>query len=464
MKARLILTALLLALAAAQSATAQNITGADPRLADQGRYLATAGDCAGCHGEALSGGKAIASPVGAITASNITPDNATGIGRWTLHQFSDALRKGKAPGGYLYPTMPYTSYTGLSDIQVRALYSYLKLRVKPVSHNVVKTELPFPFLRPMMALWDMAFLDQGHSVGAIAVQGEKAKRGRLLVETLGHCAACHTPRGVMMQQKASKHLGGAMVDGWWAPNLTPGKGGLGMWSDAELETFLATGHTARAVAAGEMGTVVSHSLSKLKPADIAAIVAYLRKVPPVDTPVPATTETGPVQPAVVEPNGPQGGQAMLTHDTKNGGLLYQSTCAACHGFDGNGSPGAVRPSLRDVDAVTAPQGATLVQVIAHGVNRQVGGHKTIMPGYAGAMSNAQIAALANYVRTQFGGVASNLTAADVARIRSGQTDEPWLILNATWLAIAGIALGLLLLAFATWLIVRATQRHRRRHA
>jgi mono/diheme cytochrome c family protein len=479
MKVFRILPVAVLAFAAAPSAFAQGTGGADASLIDQGHYLAKAGDCAACHGENLAGGKAIATPVGKIVASNITPDDTTGIGRWTLGQFSDAMRKGKSPEGHLYPAMPYTSYTGLSDEQVRALYSYLKLAVKPVSHKVAETELPFPFLRPVMAVWDALFLDKGHPVGAVAANGDKAERGRFLVETMGHCGACHTPRGTMMQQVAAKHLGGAMVDGWWAPNLTPGKGGLSRWSDAELETFLATGHTAHAVAAGEMGTVVSRSLSKLKPNDISAIVAYLRTVPPVDSTVPAAAATGQassakaqsseVQPAHVQlaqvemaavaSAGTADGPAMLSHNTQDGAVLYQSACASCHGMNGNGSPGALRPSLREIDAVTGPNAANLVQVIAHGVDREVGEHEKVMPGFAGTMDAAQIAALANYVRTTFGGVPSQLTAQDVTKIRNGEVNRSWLISNARWLAIAGIAAACLLLAAVSgWVLLHSGRR------
>jgi len=401
---------------------------ADPSLVEQGRYLAAAGDCAGCHGPSLQGGEPVPTPIGAIHASNITPDRATGIGSWSLGQFSDALRKGRAPEGHLYPAMPYTAYTGLSDAEVKALYSYLMLGVPPVSNKTPDKALPFPFIRAAMAPWDWLFLRVGRPSGAVPVSGEQRLRGQLLVETLGHCSACHTPRGALMQERADRHLAGAMVGGWWAPDITPDATGIGRWSDAKLKTFLVTGHADVAVAAGEMGTVVSRSLSKLTPADIDAVVAYLRAVPPVASPQSQRsdpTRATPVDVAAVEATAaPSDWQALVDHGTRQGDVLYQSACASCHGADGNGSAGLVHPSLHLIDSVSAVNPATLLQVIAHGVDRTVGSRHTLMPPFRSSLDDAQIAALANFVRTRFGGVASNLGASDVATTLAAGAVKP----------------------------------------
>ncbi len=414
---RLIVLALL-SLALLAVAEAGQPAGADSSLVDQGRYLAAAGDCAGCHGPSLKGGDAVPTPIGAIHASNITPDQATGIGSWSLGQFSDALRKGRAPEGHLYPAMPYTAYTGLSDTEVKAIYSYLMLGVQPVSNKTPGKALPFPFVRAAMAPWDWLFLTVGRPRGAVPVSGEQRLRGQLLVETLGHCSACHTPRGLLMQERADRHLAGAMIGGWWAPNITPDVTGIGRWSDAKLEDFLVTGHADVAVAAGEMGTVIGLSLSKLKPADIDAIVAYLRAVPPVASPEAKrsdATRTTPVDVAAVEVTAAQSDwQALVDHGTRQGDVLYQSACASCHGADGNGSAGLIHPSLHLIESVSAVNASTLVQVIAHGVDRTVGSRHTLMPPFRASLDDGQIAALANFVRTRFGGVASDLSAADVA--------------------------------------------------
>lgn len=432
------------------SIAAAQPTAADPLLIEAGRSIAVAGDCAGCHGEKLAGGDPVASPIGNVYASNITPDAKTGIGGWSLAQFSDLMRKGKGPDSHIYPAMPYTSYTGLSDAQIKALYAYLKLGVSPVRKTAPETRLPFPFVRPAMIAWNLLYLREGHATGAKAATGVQQQRGRLLVETLGHCTACHTPRGMMMGQQQDHHFGGAFVDGWWAPNITPT--GIGGWSNARLATFLRTGHTDVAVASGEMGTVVSRSLSRLPPADIDAIIAYLRAVPKVALAYPSTPLRAPARTIPVTTLEPVavGWQAALSHDTTDGAVLYQSACASCHGGDGNGSAGLQHPSLRRIASVTMPRGATVVEVIANGVHRTVAGTTVRMPAFRSSLSDPQIAAVANFVRSQFGGVESAVTGGDVATILDGQVGVPWLIRNATWLAIVGlIGLGGLIV----WLVL-----------
>ncbi len=464
---RAVLIAMLLATNCTGAAMAQP-TDADPALVEEGQHVAMAGDCAGCHGTSLAGGDPVASPIGDIYASNITPDTETGIGAWTLAQFSYVLRKGKSPTGHIYPAMPYTSYTGLDDGQIAALYSYLMLGVDPVRNVPQETTLPFPFMRPAMIGWNMLFLDEGKAVGAVPVTDDRAMRGRVLVESLGHCTACHTPRGSLMEPLSGRHLGGGMVDGWWAPNITPGEGGIGGWSDKTLATFLRTGHTERAVAAGEMGTVVSRSLSHLPDDDIGAIVAYLRAVPAVASKVPGASASTAAEAQAAMPDAglqPSGGwQEMVSHDTLDGGQLYQSACASCHGIDGRGSRTLAHPSLRQIGSVTAPQGSTLVQVIAAGVNRTVNGTTVLMPGFRASLNDAQIAALANHVRATFGGVSQAIEPAQVSTLLKGSLDTPWLIRNATWLAIAGLVIAALVLIVLIWVAVRLWGRSGARHA
>lgn len=434
---------------------------ADAGLIDQGRHLAKAGDCASCHGTTFAGGDPVPSPIGNIFAKNITPDKETGIGTWTLDQFSNALRKGQSPEGHLYPAMPYPSYTGLSTSQIHALYSYFMLGVAPIENKPQKTDLPFPFYRPMMGIWNMLFLDEGSPTGAIKVSGEVNERGRLLVETLGHCTACHTPRGELMQQDFKRHLAGAMVAGWWAPNITPDSSGIGDWSDEHLVNFLTTGHTAVAVAAGDMGKVVSHSLSQLSKADISAITTYLRAVPAVAADKPRKTarvDSLATKVSVIEPADPNDWETMLDHKIMQGDILYQSACASCHGVHGKGSDDLKHPSLLRLTSVTGPASATLVQVIAHGVDRKVGDKHTLMPSFRTSLDNAQIASLANYVRTNFGHVESNVDAAQVATILSGKIDTPWLIKYAKWLAILAILLAILVILAIAWKFVRPVNR------
>ena len=452
--------ACLLALAPVAGGAGPVPAGADPALVEAGRYLATAGDCAACHGTALSGGDPIASPIGRIYASNITPDPETGIGGWSLAEFADLMRKGEAPDGHIYPAMPYTAYTGLSDRDIAALYSYLMLGVEPVAKEAPETRLPFPFVRPAMIAWNALFLHEGHPRGAVPVAGAEAQRGQYLVEVLGHCSACHSPRGQLMQPLAGHHLGGAVIDGWWAPDITPGPGGIGGWDDARLTEFLTTGHAGDAVAAGEMAKVVSLSLSRLTAEDMGAIVAYLRAVPPVaSTKQSRRIDAMPGDPVAAQEAGapaggavdPEGWSSLLASDSVDGAVLYQSACASCHGIDGRGPAGGAFPSLRETGGVTAPEGTTLVEVIAYGVDRQVGERHALMPGFRASLDDAQIAAVANYVRTGFGGVEGGIDEGRVAAILDGKIDTPWLIRDAHWLSLAGLAVGALVLAgLAAW--------------
>jgi mono/diheme cytochrome c family protein len=270
-----------------------------------------------------------------------------------------------------------------------------------------------------------------------------------------------------MQELADRHLGGAMVGGWWAPNITSDASGIGGWSDAKLATFLHTGHIDVAVAAGEMGTVVSRSLSQLTPGDINAVVAYLRVVPKVVSPQLARSDvatTAAVDVAAIEPSTALADwQARLDHSTLQGNVLYQSACASCHGEDGNGSAGLVHPSLHLVKSVSAANASSLVQVIAHGVNRTVGAQHTLMPGFRSSLDDGQIASVANFVRTNFGGVASALSEADVAGLLiKGGTSKPWLIRAAKPLAIGAIVVFAFVLLLLAWLGWRAVTGGRAR--
>jgi mono/diheme cytochrome c family protein len=354
--------------------------------------------------------------------------------------------------------MPYTAYTGLSDADVRALYAYVMLGVTAVSNRPPENRLPFPFYRAAMAPWNALFLTQGQPTGAVSVSGEQRLRGRLLVESLGHCSACHSPRGIFMQQRGDRHLAGAMVAGWWAPNITPDATGIGGWSDQKLATFLRTGHTDLAVAAGDMGTVVSRSLSKLTPGDIDAVIAYLRSVPRVASqqPVHSDTPAGPIDVAAIErPTDLSDWQGQLGHATREGNVLYQGACASCHGADGNGSAGLVHPSLHLINSVRNASAATLVQVIAHGVDRTVGDRHVLMPPFRSTLDDGQIASVANFVRTQFGGVESDLSASQTTAILDGRAASSALIRYARPLAILAICAFALILFLIVWQGARA---------
>ena len=451
-------------------AMAQDSAGqSESDLVQRGKYIATAGDCAACHqdtsknGSAFGGGIPIGSPMGAIYASNITPDKEHGIGAWTFEQFRDAMREGKSPTkGRLYPAMPYTAYAGMSDDDIRALYTYLMKGVAPSPHEPPKTQLAFPFIRPAMLAWDTMFLHPGTHKDATAPAGS-VERGRYVAEALEHCSTCHTPRNALLAEDSSKLLSGAQIGNWYAPNITPDSTGIGSWTDDELAAFLTKGHNTHAVAGGDMGTAVERSLSRLQPDDVRAVVAYLRSVPAISTPGAAgqAQNVAPADIATIEPQQRNEFATLADASGVNGAQLYESACASCHAVTGGGSVDGKHPDLASNAAVLMTLPDNLVMTIADGVHRNIDGHAYAMPGFAQDLTNAQIGALATYVRQSIGGLKSEaITGGDVARIRHGDLHESWLIAHAAVLAVLG-ALVLLIVIVVLILLIR--RRSSRRH-
>jgi len=461
---------------AAPTAAAPSFDGAPDGLQmSRGAYLATAADCAACHtaegGRPFAGGYAINSPMGAIYSSNITPSKAYGIGGYSERDFARALRDGiRKDGARLYPAMPYPSYSKMSDADIRALYDYFMTEVMPVETPAPKTALPFPFsLRVSMIGWDWLY-GGGSPLQAEAGQSDAWNRGRYLVEGPAHCGTCHTPRNLVMGPVDSRGLGGAMVGAWYAPNLTPGSGGIGDWSDRDLEAYLATGISDRARASGPMAEAVEHSFQHMAPADIAAMVAYLRSVPAVD----ATT----VRAAPAETNKkPDGFLQSATQDarglsrlpaTASGAVLYQDACASCHQPDGRGSADGYYPALKGNLTAESGQSANLVATILHGVSRTVAGTHVLMPGFGPdslvqPLSDAQIAQLANYVMDGLNDGQARLSPADVTRLRQGGPVAPIARLSSPGL-LAGIAVAGLVILVLVLAGLRLLLRRRRRAA
>ncbi|MDB5850048.1 MAG: Cytochrome, partial [Rhodoferax sp.] len=253
------------ALALTQTAPPVAASTQDTALIEKGRYLATAGDCAACHTAAgkapFAGGYSVQSPLGVIVATNITPSKTAGIGNYTEAQFARALREGRrADGQHLYPAMPYTAYTLLSDEDTHALYTYFMRGVAPVDASPPPTELPFPFdIRLSMAAWNLMFLRNERFVPD-AAQSQQVNRGAYVANALAHCSTCHTPRNALMAEQGSRFLGGAQLGAWYAPDITPAPGGIGGWSDAELNQYLRAGHVpGKSQAAGPMAEAVEKS-------------------------------------------------------------------------------------------------------------------------------------------------------------------------------------------------------------
>jgi mono/diheme cytochrome c family protein len=361
-------------------------SGVAPDLVKRGEYLARAGDCFSCHtkegGTPLAGGRQVDTPFGSISSPNITPDKDTGIGDWTDDQFYKLMHDGiDKAGDYVYPVMPFDHYTKVTRDDVMAIKAFL-FSVKPVHAPRAESHLAFPFnIRTSLLAWRTLFFHEG-TFKPDPHLSDAENRGAYLVEGLGHCGACHTPRDIAMGSDTSEALGGGEIkgQGWFAPNISSDvHEGIGAWSQQQLVQYLKEGVApGRAVVAGPMAEVVHTSLTYLTDADLAAIAAYLKVSP---------------------------GKALYTREhftAPPGGEAYLNNCAFCHQPDGKGIAGAV-PPLAGNGAVLAGGPEDVIRAILGGIAAQ--GQYAPMPGFAKTLTSGQIAAIANYVRTSWGNAA-----------------------------------------------------------
>jgi mono/diheme cytochrome c family protein len=368
----------------------------------RGAYLAAAGDCVSCHtaagGQPFAGGYRLETPFGYLLAPNITPDDGTGIGRWSADDFYRAMHQGvNRRGQDMYPVMPFDFYTRVTRADSDAIFAYLR-SLPPVANPVVVNHLRFPFnQRWSMAVWRELYFAAGSFVPDPA-KSAAWNRGAYLVEGLGHCSACHSPRNALGGIEKDKAYTGASVDGWFALNLTSElHNGLGSWSAADIATYLKTGAVAgRTTALGPMALVVKNSTSRMSDADLAAMATYLKDIPPNSTLRQGKPTPDPARAAAA--------------------TLYLDHCAGCHQAGGRGMPG-VFPPLAGNGVVLAADPADVLKVVLGGIPAQ--GRYIPMPGFAAVLDDEQIAALSNYVRTSWGNAAApNTTAAMVARLRA----------------------------------------------
>jgi mono/diheme cytochrome c family protein len=380
---------------------------------ERGRYLATAADCVACHtvlgaGKPFAGGRPIETPFGNIVTPNITPDLYTGIGAWTDDQFDNAVRRGIRPNGQrLYPAMPFTAYTMMSRADVLAILAYLKT-VAPVRNTVVTNILPFPFnIRAAMRVWNALYFTDGEFKPDPQKSAEW-NRGAFLVQGPGHCAACHTPKSFLGGDKTSQYLRGSYLQGWFAPDITnDARTGLGRWSAGDVAAYLKTGHNRATAATGPMAEVVEHSTSHMTDSDLAAIATYLKSVQrPQDNPT-AVAASDPVMLA---------GQA-----------IYRDQCSACHSLDGRGVP-QLFPSLADSSMARSSDPTTLIRIILRGARSVATAAEPTSPGmpsFSWQLDDAQVAAVATYIRNAWGSAAAPVSPRDVSSARSdlrGRTD------------------------------------------
>ena len=417
MRRNLLCASTLLALAFAPAGA----QAGEPTLIQRGEYLTRAADCVACHvapgGKPWAGGREFVLPMGlgVLYSPNITPDPDTGIGRYTDDEWVEMMHNGIGRAGkHLYPAMPYNSYTLMSREDALAIKAYLF--TQPAVHAEAPADrMPFPFnQRWLMIGWNL-LNNPAHRFEPADDKSDDWNRGAYLVNALGHCAQCHTPRNIM-QGLSGKELAGAEQQGWVAYNLTADEEhGIGGWTNDQLVQYLGTGHAdGHGPASGPMAEAVENSLKYMTQADLRAMVAYLRDVPArADGPptVAAPVEM-PASNTVVASSGKGASSTTNAHDSNGlGARVFAQACAGCHLPDGTGRQSSWAALGGDHSAGDA-SGANVIQVLLHGSQLHTDQGLMFMHGFAGAYTNEELAAVSNYAIAQFSGRTGTVTAKD----------------------------------------------------
>lgn len=387
-------------------------------MIERGRELAAIGACAVCHtdgrGAAYAGGHRLETPFGAIYTTNITPDPETGIGSWSYAAFERAMRQGiHQDGRRLYPAFPYTSYAKMTDSDMQAVYAYL-MSLPPVTYRPPANELAFPFnQRALLAGWNALF-HRPDQFRPEPQRTEQYNRGAYLVQGLGHCGACHSPRNALGAERGGKaFLAGGVVDGWAAPALTSASVAPVPWTEDALFDYLRNGYSAQhGVAAGPMAPVVKE-MSTASDADIRAMAVYLASLN--GNPTNAAADIA-YRDALSQASTP----SRLS--TGYGARLYDGACASCHQNGPTGATFGLSPSLAVSTSVHADRPDNLIRVILEGIPNPTFASHGAMPGMAKSMDNEQITALVEYIRDRFAPQAQGWTDIDktVARMREAR--------------------------------------------
>jgi len=382
----------------------------------RGQYLADAADCLACHtaegGEAFAGGRPFVTEFGTLYSPNISPDRATGIGDWSDEDFLRAMHEGIGEDGErLYPAFPYAAYTYLTDADVLAIKAYL-FSQPAVSNVAPEHELGFPYnQRWLMAIWS-ALYNPNTRFEPVPDRSPSWNRGAYMVEALGHCGECHTPRTPLQSLDNRRKFAGGFAEGWRAYNLSSDPdSGIGSWSAQDVERYLKTGRAEnRGSAFGPMAEAVHLSFAKMTDSDVGAIVEYIRSVPAVATPDLPAPRT---QPADLDPL-----SGVPADDNPRGLEIFSGACAGCHGWTGENDlvPHSTFTGSRSVNDPTA---TNVALAILNGAGDLPASDSAIatMPAYADILTDDDIAAVANYVIARFGATASAITAGDVGRLR-----------------------------------------------
>ena len=370
---------------------------ADPEVVAKGAALAAIGNCNTCHtaegGKTLAGGRPLATPFGTVYSTNLTPDPDTGIGRWSLSEFRRAMHEGVGRDGReLYPAFPYDHYTHVTNEDLGAIFVYL------TSREAMRTEIPDNRMfvpRPFVAVWKALYFKAG-TLAADPAHDTQWNRGRYLAEGLAHCGACHTPHNALGAEEPERALDGGRIEGWSAPALNAQSPAPHPWTVDDLTTYLRTGFDPQhGVAAGSMAAV-TQNLATAPEADVRAIAVYVASQMPASRAADSRGASGTSQPAapVAEDAVPDSLAAAAT--SVDGAAIYKSACAGCHERAFRGIPLARSTALTDTTS------ANLVRITFDGVAPREGSPGGIMPGFAGALTDRQMAALAGYLRSEVG--------------------------------------------------------------
>jgi mono/diheme cytochrome c family protein len=389
---------------------------ADRALVEKGAYLARAGDCIACHtkpeGELFAGGRPMLTPFGTLYTSNITPDNDTGIGKWSADQFYSMMHTGRFPdGGLLYPAMPFGSYTKVTRQDSDAIYAFLR-SIPAVKQPNRPHDLRFPYNNRSLILgWRTLYFSEGE-YKPDPKQSDEWNRGAYLVEGLGHCAMCHTAINALGGSSDSEAFQGGLIpmQNWYAPSLTSNKeAGLGDWSLQEITDYLKTGISARGAVYGPMAEVVYNSLQYMTDADTHAMAVYLKSLGQGSPPGAARTTVTSSE-----------GSLLLTL----GKTIYDRECASCHGAQGLGKPPHY-PPLAANQSIQMSSAVNPIRMVLNGGfppgttgNPQPYG----MPPFAQSLSDDEVAAVVTYIRTAWGNRGAAVSAREANALRASPLD------------------------------------------
>ena len=399
---------------------------ADATLVERGAYLASAGDCISCHtaknGKPFAGGLPLDTPLGKVYSTNITPDPASGIGSWSYEDFSTLMRHGKTKHGYtVYPAMPYPSYAHIDDADMHALYAYFMHGVTPVTRANRASDIPWPLsMRWPLTVWSWAFgpapKPYRAPAGTPAEVAAEVARGAYLVQGLGHCGSCHTPRGVALQElslgddaKPVFLAGGESIDGWIAPSLRNEHGdGLAAMPAEDIVAFLRSGRNAHVASFGAMNDVVANSMQHMSEADLKSIAAYLKSLPPRKAAAAPYRYDPTIATALYHGQVPGAGAQ-----------IYLDRCAGCHRSDGKGN-GKAFPALAGNPVLQTGDPTSAIHIVLTGgampPTRTAPSAMTMGP-YAAILSDREIADVVTFVQTSWGNRGGGATERQVTKLR-----------------------------------------------